>query len=117
MKFPFSSLRKRMSVVIELEDGKSRLVSKGASEIVLAACNTYLSKSSGEVSTMDTQLREKVERAIETMAGRALRTICLAYKDISPREDLVTKDKKGVFNTELHDLTLVAILGIKDILR
>jgi len=51
------------------------------------------------------------------MASRALRTICLAYKDVGPREDLVTKDAKGVFEAELHDLTLVAILGIKDILR
>lgn len=51
------------------------------------------------------------------MAGKALRTICLAYKDIGPREDLNTKDSKGVFDVELHDLTLVAVLGIKDILR
>lgn len=62
-------------------------------------------------------MRERVEKAIETMAGRALRTICLAYKEIGNREDIISKDAKGVFNTELHDLTLVAILGIKDILR
>ena len=29
VKFPFSSLRKRMSMVIEMEGGKRRLVSKG----------------------------------------------------------------------------------------
>lgn len=51
------------------------------------------------------------------MAGRALRTICLAYKDIGPREDLNTKDDKGVYHVETTDLTLVAVLGIKDILR
>lgn len=62
-------------------------------------------------------MRERVEKAIETMAGRALRTICLAYKEISLKEDLVTKDSKGVFDVELHDMTLVAVLGIKDILR
>lgn len=31
------------------------------------------------------------------MAGRALRTLCLAYKDLSAREDLTTKDPKGVY--------------------
>jgi Ca2+ transporting ATPase len=62
-------------------------------------------------------MKERVEKAIETMATRALRTLCLAYKEVSPREDLVTKDKKGVFDAELHDLTLVGVLGIKDILR
>ena len=34
------------------------------------------------------------------MAERALRTICLAYKDIGPNEDLEKKDKLGVFEME-----------------
>ena len=51
------------------------------------------------------------------MAGKALRTICFAYKDLSMREDLTTKDSKGVFNVETRDLTLLGILGIKDVLR
>lgn len=104
-------------MVLELEGGRRRLVSKGASEMVLAACNTYHSKSSSSPIPIDAELREKVEKAIETMASRALRTICLAYRDVSPREDFTTKDNKGVFDVETHDLTLVAVLGIKDILR
>ena len=51
------------------------------------------------------------------MAGKALRTICFAYKDLSMREDLTTKDSKGVFNVETRELTLLGILGIKDVLR
>lgn len=43
-KFPFSSSRKRMSIVLELEGGRRRLVCKGASELVLAACTSYHSK-------------------------------------------------------------------------
>jgi len=38
-KYPFSSQRKRMSMVLELEGGKRRLVCKGASEMVLASCS------------------------------------------------------------------------------
>ena len=64
IKFPFSSARKRMSMVLELQDGKRRLVSKGASEMILAACNSYHSKSSGTMS-IDESLREKMEKAIE----------------------------------------------------
>ena len=45
MKFPFSSTRKRMSTIIELEGGQRRLVCKGASELVLQACYDYHSKS------------------------------------------------------------------------
>ena len=51
------------------------------------------------------------------MANKALRTICIAYKDISAKEDLTTKDSKGIFNVETRDLTLLGILGIKDVLR
>mgnify|MGYP001809824210 CR=1 FL=1 len=51
------------------------------------------------------------------MANKALRTICIAYKDISAKEDLTTKDSKGIFDVEMHDLTLLGILGIKDVLR
>ena len=51
------------------------------------------------------------------MANESLRTICLAYKELSPREDLETKDMKGVFDVETHDLILVGVLGIKDVLR
>ena len=47
IKFPFSSARKRMSMVLELEEGKRRLVCKGASEMVLAACSHYHSKATG----------------------------------------------------------------------
>lgn len=32
---------------------------------------------------MNAELKDKVEKNIEIMAGRALRTICLAYREIS----------------------------------
>ncbi len=51
------------------------------------------------------------------MADKALRTICLAYKTISKKSDIQSKDEKGVRNIEKSDLILVAICGIKDILR
>lgn len=53
-----------MSMVLELNEGKRRLVCKGASEMVLAACSSYHSKS-GSVSPMNADLRAKVEKAIE----------------------------------------------------
>ena len=49
------------------------------------------------------------------MATQALRTIVSAYKDCY--EETQTKDQNGVFNCEKQGLTLLAILGIKDILR
>jgi len=69
------------------------------------------------VVSLDSSLKKQVEAGIEEMANQALRTICIAYKDLSGSEDTHTKDNLGVYELEKSGLTLVAILGIKDILR
>ena len=51
------------------------------------------------------------------MADTALRTICLAYRDISGNEDLSKKDNLGVFDVETKDLILMGVLGIADVVR
>lgn len=66
---------------------------------------------------MNEKLKADVNSAICTMANSALRTLCIAYKDIGVRDDLVTQDDKGVFDIEKSGLILVGVLGIKDILR
>ena len=49
IKYPFSSKRKRMSKILELENGRRRLIIKGASEIVLESCNQYHSMTKGTI--------------------------------------------------------------------
>ena len=51
------------------------------------------------------------------MADNALRTICLAYKDLKGNEDFTTKDKLGVFDVETKDFTLIFVFGIADVVR
>lgn len=51
------------------------------------------------------------------MANRALRTIIIGKKDLSGSENLDEKDTKGVFKVETNGFTMLALLGIKDILR
>lgn len=51
------------------------------------------------------------------MANNALRTICIAYKELSGSEDLESKDNLGVYDVETKDLTLMGIFGIADIVR
>ncbi len=50
------------------------------------------------------------------MASQALRTIIIAHKDVQ-NQSFSDKDDKGVYEVEKKDLTMVALLGIKDILR
>ena len=45
-KFPFSSSRKRMSIVVNLNDS-AHLFIKGASELVLASCSQWYNSQTG----------------------------------------------------------------------
>ncbi|XP_047956483.1 calcium-transporting ATPase 1-like isoform X2 [Salvia hispanica] len=80
---PFNSTKKRMGVVLELPEGGLRAHTKGASEIVLAACNKALN-SDGEVVPMDEISINRLKTAIDEFANEALRTLCLAYMELGP---------------------------------
>jgi Ca2+ transporting ATPase len=66
---------------------------------------------------LDETTKTIVYENIKRMADNALRTICLAYKEISGNEDLSTKDHLGVFDVETHDLILMGVFGIADVVR
>lgn len=84
--------------------------------MVLEACSHFLSFD-GELLSIDHHIKKTIENAIENMATRALRTIVIAFRDLTGSEDINTKDEKGVFMIEKSNLTLLAVFGIKDILR
>jgi Ca2+ transporting ATPase len=65
---------------------------------------------------IDQKVRDEIIAAIENMANQALRTIIIAQKDVQ-NQSFSDKDDKGVYEVEKKDLTMVALLGIKDILR
>jgi Ca2+-transporting ATPase len=82
--YVFSSTVKRMTTIIdEKRDGSYQVYTKGASEIVLDLCSTYISQT-GEASPMTDEKREELGQAIVNMASQGLRTICIAYKNYVP---------------------------------
>lgn len=106
---PFNSTKKRMGVVLELPEGGLRAHCKGASEIVLAACDKVLI-SNGEVVPLDEVSLNHLNVTINQFASEALRTLCLAYMDL-----------KNGFSPEdpipLSGYTCIGIVGIKDPVR
>ncbi|MHA3978308.1 cation-translocating P-type ATPase [Halovulum sp. GXIMD14794] len=76
-ELPFSSERKRMTVLVRTEAGE-RLFTKGAPEKVLEICTT-LATGSGEVELAEA-LREDIRSAYAEMAGAGLRVIGLASR-------------------------------------
>ena len=78
--FTFNSSRKSMSTVLPLERGGYRMHTKGASEIVLKKCS-FIFKGDGQISPLTkADQNDIVSSVVKPMAGRALRTIALAYK-------------------------------------
>ncbi|XP_073453194.1 phospholipid-transporting ATPase IK-like isoform X2 [Aquarana catesbeiana] len=74
----FSSVRKRMSIIVRNEEGKIKLYSKGADDVILervcADCQT-----------------ESIKEALNHFAEETLRTLCLAYKEVEEQDYLTWK--------------------------
>lgn len=66
-KFPFSSSRKRMSVVVNYKDNAS-LFTKGASEIVLSTCTQWYNSQNGEIEPISSAINDKIKDVINSMA-------------------------------------------------
>ena len=88
--YPFSSSVKSMTTVIEMnasnvvspESSDYRVYTKGAAEILLRACSHYMDIR-GNVVPLDRSMREEQELLVNSYAERSLRTLALAYRDVS----------------------------------
>lgn len=96
-----------------------RLFVKGASEWVLESCSHYLDEN-GVRQPKTKEAESKILDRITDYAGKALRCICIAYKDIKEGEQGVKHDHKdandAIYEIEKSGLTCICILGIKDII-
>jgi Ca2+-transporting ATPase len=106
---PFNSVKKRMGVVLELPEGGLRAHCKGASEIILAACDKVIN-ANGEIVPLDEASINHLQVTIDQFACEALRTLCLAYMEL----------EKG-FSAEnpipVSGYTCIGVVGIKDPVR
>ena len=119
--FPFTSKRKRMSTVLEFVPSgilsAKRMHIKGASEYIVEACNQLHIMENDRIVPITPEMRTRINEAIKTMASKALRTLAIGYKDIVGGEDFTTVDALDVQSVEKEGFVLLAILGIKDMLR
>ncbi|KAM0948760.1 putative P-type Ca(2+) transporter [Dioscorea sansibarensis] len=105
---PFNSVKKMMSVLISLPGGGTRAFCKGASEIIVGMCDKIIG-SDGNIVSLSEEQKKNVMDAINNFACEALRTLCLAFKDMDESdygEDIPTVG-----------YTLIAVFGIKDPVR
>ena len=114
--FPFSSKRKRSSIVISLEDNRRRVHVKGAAEMVVTTCSFYLT-AEGMLKPMDAEGSQLVSTVIRSMTEKALRVIALAYRDLETGADIEEADKFGFPAIETRNLVLIGLAGIHDPIR
>ncbi|KAK9912963.1 hypothetical protein M0R45_036794 [Rubus argutus] len=106
---PFNSIRKKMSVLVALPgSGRCRAFCKGASEINLGMCDKVVN-TDGEAVPLSEEQRKNISDVINGFACEALRTLCIAFKDIG--------DPSSVKSIPEDGYTLIAVLGIKDPVR
>jgi Ca2+-transporting ATPase len=121
---PFDSAIKCSGVVVKLVDGRYRLYVKGASEILLAKCESIISDATKELSGMpiSEEDRDTLERLITSYASRSLRTIGLVYRDFEswpPRDARKMEDdpNMAIFTDIFKNMVFLAVVGIQDPLR
>nr|CAB3479395.1 unnamed protein product [Digitaria exilis] len=104
---PFNSVKKTMAVVVAspYAAGHPRAFLKGASEVVLRRCSSVID-AIGCVEKLTEAKAKRVASAIDAFACEALRTLCLAYQDVSSGGEVPN-----------DGYTLIAVFGIKDPLR
>ncbi|KAK4756478.1 hypothetical protein SAY87_006605 [Trapa incisa] len=110
--FPFNSEKKRGGVAVKRANTEVYVHWKGAAEIVLASCTSYLNLE-GNLQIMGEE-KDTLKQAIDDMASKSLRCVAIAYRHLDAVE--VPSDEEGLDKWELPEdnLVLLAIVGIKD---
>jgi Ca2+-transporting ATPase len=104
-EIPFDSDRKRMSVIVEDENGMRFLITKGAPDVLLPRSAYFLDESGRKI--MRDADKTDFDRAMNNMAEKALRTIAIAIRPISKEDSLQTAFLE-------KDLTFIGLYGMID---
>lgn len=103
-EIPFTSARKMMSTAHKLPQGGYRIISKGAPDVLIARCTSQL--QGGTVRQFNGGMKAKILSDNGTLAGRALRVLAVAYKDVEhvPVDDRETES----------DLVFCGLIAMED---
>ncbi|XP_044496104.1 calcium-transporting ATPase 9, plasma membrane-type-like isoform X2 [Mangifera indica] len=110
--FPFNSQKKRGGVALKRMDSQVHIHWKGAAEIVLASCTSYLD-SNGHLQLIEDD-EDFFKLAIDEMAARSLRCVAIAYKSYEIENVPSNEESLDQWVLPENDLVLLAIVGIKD---
>ena len=104
-EIPFDSDRKRRTVIRRAEDGRLRAFVNGAPDILLKICSHVVGRDG--VRPLTNADRKQITEQNEAMAGRALRVLGSALRDLPIDSDLSA-------NAVESDLVFVGLAGMYD---
>ena len=102
---PFDSNRKLMSTVHE-ENGKIIQYTKGACEMLLGICNTYL--KDGNIEPLTEEIKEQIVKENKKYADKALRVLGVAYKNYEQKPENFAPEALEI------GLTFIGFVGMID---
>lgn len=105
-ELPFDSVRKLMTTVHELSDGRYVVTTKGAPDELLKRCAFY--DLDGDMLPMDEQQRELVLTTNADLGKQALRVLAMAYRFV---DELPTEIESDVLE---KDLVFSGLVGMID---
>lgn len=108
-ELPFDFERRRLSVVVEDEDGGQLLVCKGAVEEMLGIATHYRKPTTNELLPLDEAIRERLTRMARNYNNQGFRVLLIASRAI-PAED--AKDAYHI--RDERDLVLHGFLSFLD---
>src|SRR5699024_5582938 len=100
-QFPFDSIKKCMSVVVEDENKRRFLITKGAPEVIIPRCS-HQAMNQDRVLLKDTR---NLKKQMNHMATKALRMIAIAIKPLQ-------KDDILIENQVTKELTFLGLVGL-----
>lgn len=108
-EIPFESSRKLMTTIHRLNNGMYRVITKGAPDVLLYRCSNYV--EGNNIFKLKEEKKEEIQNKNNKMAGKALRVLAVAYKDVDALPSKI--DSLSVEN----ELNFVGLIGIKDPIR
>ncbi len=108
LEIPFSSERKRMSVIIK-EQGEYKLYIKGALDVLFNRFSHYQDK--GDIKSINYQIKKKIKKVNQNFADQALRVLVIGKRNLGRKID---KDNLEKYE---RDLTFLGLVGMIDLPR
>lgn len=119
-EIPFSSERKRMTILSKLEANSSSFpvkgliaFSKGAPEVILGSCTKIF--LDGEIRSLSPEIRQLIVGKVREMADQALRVMALSFRPLEEDTHL-EKIYFGGQNTDKieDDMVFSGLMGMRD---